>query len=174
MLISKGITILPGSVEGLHFVDDSPILTFDGANYDLEVTFMGDLTAPYECECILRQADVCPVNIIDSQVGSQNTSKTFQDLTAGLSYILTVRCSSGIIVRSISRTFYVPAASDDCVPYFINDGISYTGHTVGGDASAVFEWSSFGSPTGFTCSIDNGAATSCKLFNYRRVRIISP
>ncbi len=128
---------------------------------------MGDLTAPYECECVLRQADICPPIIIDSQAGTQNTPKTFfQVLTPGLSYILTVRCSSGSIVRTISRRFYTPAGTADCVPWFINDGISYTGHNGAGEAATVFEWSSSGSPMGFDCTIDDGAPADCKLFNY--------
>ncbi len=92
-------------------------------------------------------------------------SKWFDGLLPGLHFILTVRCSSGIIVRTISRRFHTPAAEDDCIPYLINDGISYTGHDGGGNAATVFEWTSTGSPDGYTCSIDNGAATSCKLFN---------
>ncbi len=158
------LSAVSGQCDELHFTDNTPNLSFNGTNYDLSFQFSAPSSSG-TFQCILRQLDSCPPTITAMSCAANN-AEMFQDLGPGLPFCLSVRCTSGTVVRLISRTFETPADSIDCTPLLINDGISYTSHdAISGDAVTVFEWSSSGTPTGFMCSIDDNAEFVCKWIN---------
>ena len=63
----------------------------------------------------------------------------------------------------ITRSFPTPAAPQDCCPYLINDGVTFTNYSTGGDnATTCLEWASSGNPEGFQCRVDAEAFHACK------------
>ena len=109
--------------------------------------------------CFLRDADRCPPS--EQTISCQQGMAVSFTAQPDVWYSCGVNCRLGNVRRSIRRAFSTPAAADDCVVIFINDGISFGNYNLT-HADVTFEWSSVGTHSGFTCSIDQGLTSSCE------------
>ena len=130
-------------------------------NYTLTFRFShGNSAGKYEC--FVRVLEKCPLTRWEHSCDQLQTV-TFTNLHAGAWFSCGVRCTFGGIQRTITRSFPTPAVPEDCCPYLINDGVTFSNYSPGGgDALTCLEWASSGSPTGFQCRVDAEAFHDCK------------
>ena len=150
------------SCVSLRFIDKTPkvILPPGQSNYSLTFRFShGNSAGKYEC--FVRVLEKCPLTRWEHSC-DQMENVTFTNLHAGAWFSCGVRCTLGGIQRTITRSFPTPAAPQDCCPYLVDDGVTFTNYTNASEATTCFTWHSTGSPTGFQCRVDAEEFQSCK------------